>query len=498
VAGEHRDVVIIGAGISGIGAACRLSMECPDRSYLILERRQQLGGTWDLFRYPGVRSDSDMYTFGYDFRPWPDTQVVADGPKILEYLRDTAAEYGVPEHIRFGRKVVSARWSTPTGTWTIESVDEATGERHTTTANVLLCCTGYYNYDTGYRPAFPGEDRFTGRIVHPQQWPDDLDYAGKRVVIIGSGATAMTLVPAMAPDAAHITMLQRSPGYVVSVPADDKISELLAKALPEGAVYRLARARNIAIQRAMYAFARRRPELARKLILRGAERHLAGASDLGNFAPRYDPWDQRLCIVPNANLFRAIRSGRAEVVTDTVDSFTETGIRLASGAELTADIIVVATGLDVQLLGGASMVIDGVPLDVDRKVTYKAVLLEDVPNAAVIFGYTNASWTLKADLAARYLCRLLNHMSRHGYTQFVAHATDADRTSDSVLGSLNAGYVRRGNDHLPRQGTRGVWRVTNNYYRDRRMLRRAPVEDGVLRFRAAPAENVAEPPRVSA
>jgi cation diffusion facilitator CzcD-associated flavoprotein CzcO len=363
---------------------------------------------------------------------------------------------------------------------------------------VLLCCTGYYDYDSGYRPEFPGEQRFAGRILHPQQWPDDLDYAGKRVLIVGSGATAVTLVPAMSPAAAHVTMLQRSPGYVVSLPADDKISEVLTRALPDRTVYRFARARNIALQRAMYAVARARPHLVRKLILKGAQRHLDGTADLGNFTPRYDPWDQRLCIVPNGDLFRAIRDGEADVVTDTVDTFTETGVRLGSGAELEADIVVVATGLQVQMLGGATMSVDGVRIALNEKVTYKAVLLEDVPNAAVVFGYTNASWTLKADLAASYVCRLLNHMSRHGYTRFVVRATAADRSTDSVLGSLDAGYVRRGNAALPRQGTDGVWRIRNNYYRDRRMLRRAPVDDGVLQFSSIPAETHEEPPRMSA
>ncbi|HEU5267056.1 MAG TPA: NAD(P)/FAD-dependent oxidoreductase, partial [Jatrophihabitans sp.] len=399
----------------------------------------------------------------------------------------TAAEYGVDAHIRYGRKVVSARWSTPAGRWTVDSVDEATGERHTITATVLLCCTGYYNYDTGYCPSFPNEERFGGQLVHPQRWPADLDYTGKRVLIIGSGATAVTLVPAIADAAAHVTMLQRSPGYIVSVPADDKISEKLAAVLPDRVVYRLARARNIAIQRGLYALAQSRPRFVRNLVLKGAERRLAGRSDLANFSPRYDPWDQRLCFVPRGDLFTAIRNGDADVVTDTIETFTETGVKLTSGAELSADIIITATGLDIQMLGGATMLVDGAPLTLNEKVTYKAVLIQDVPNAAVIFGYTNASWTLKVDLAADYLCRLLNHMGRRGYTQFVVRATEADRGPNSVLGSLNAGYVRRGNDRMPRQGTHGVWRVSHNYYRDARMLRRGAIEDGVLEFSSAPA-----------
>ncbi|WP_375492546.1 flavin-containing monooxygenase [uncultured Jatrophihabitans sp.] len=485
-AADHFDVLIIGAGISGIGAACHLTRECPDKSFAILERRQAIGGTWDLFRYPGIRSDSDMYTFGFAFRPWRDTRTLADGASIREYVRDTAAEHGVDDHIRFGVKVERASWSTAAGRWTVETVDEAAGESHTYTADFLLGATGYYNYDAGYRPEFPGQERFGGQVVHPQHWPEDLDYAGKRIVIIGSGATAVTLVPAMADSAAHITMLQRSPTYIVSLPAVDAIAEQLGKRLPDALAYKLARAKNVAVQRASYALARRKPDLMRRFVLRGAEKQLAGASDIANFTPTYNPWDQRLCVVPNGDLFRTIREGGADVVTDAISTFDETGIQLESGTHLDADIIITATGLDVQMVGGAQLIIDGEPLQLKFKVTYKAVLVEDVPNAAIIFGYTNASWTLKADLAAVYFCRLLKHMDAHGHTQFVVHATDADRADESALSALKAGYVQRGNDRLPRQGTHGPWKVTNDYLRDIPTMRRAAIDDGVLQFTDAP------------
>ncbi|MGI8677671.1 MAG: flavin-containing monooxygenase [Jatrophihabitans sp.] len=486
MAAQHVDVLIVGAGISGIGAACHLTREAPGRSYAILERRYGIGGTWDLFRYPGIRSDSDMFTFGFNFKPWNATRILADGTAIREYVQETAAEYGVEEHINYGRKVVKASWSTATGLWTVQAVDEATGDTETWTANFVLAGTGYYNYDTGFRPEFPGEADFAGTIIHPQHWPEDLDYAGKSVVIIGSGATAVTLVPAMAPTAGHVTMLQRSPTYIVSLPAVDKISANLRRVLPSTVVYKLARTRNIAIQRAMYALAKARPDIVRSLVITGAKRALKGASDIENFTPKYDPWDQRLCVVPDGDLFKTIRSGKADIVTDRIATFTKNGIRLESGKEIEADIVVSATGLDVQMLGGAALEVDGEPVALNKAVTYKGVLVEGVPNAAMIFGYINASWTLKADIAAEYFCRLLNHMDAKGYTQVVAHAEDADRDEGSVLGALNSGYVRRGNDHLPRQGTHGPWKVRNDYVRDAPVLRYSAIDDGILQFSTAP------------
>ncbi|HEV7205126.1 MAG TPA: NAD(P)/FAD-dependent oxidoreductase [Jatrophihabitans sp.] len=497
---QHVDVLIVGAGISGIGMGAHLKMECPGKTYLILERRRSIGGTWDLFRYPGIRSDSDMFTFGYGFRPWHETQILADGTSIREYVEATAAEYGVTDRIRFGIKVVKASFSTETARWTIDAIDEATGEQQRFTADFFMPCTGYYDYDNGYRPEFPNEDAFQGRIVHPQHWPEDLDYAGKKVVIIGSGATAVTLVPAMADTAGHITMLQRSPSYILSLPAEDKISAGMRKVLPKSVVYKLSRARNIGMQRAIYALAKARPNLVRSIVQKGAERSLKGAADIKHFTPKYDPWDQRLCIVPDGDLFRVIREGKADIVTDTIASFTETGIRLDSGETLDADIIVTATGLTVQLLGGTTVEVDGEPITPSQGATYKGVLLDGVPNAAIVFGYINASWTLKADLAAHYVCRLLNHMDEHGYTQVVARTTEADREEGSMLGALSSGYVKRGEAQLPRQGVAGPWRLTHSYLRDVPMLRRSPIDDGVLTFSRdrSDAANPTTRPRASA
>ena len=495
---RHVDVLIMGAGISGIGAACHLTRDFPQRSYHILERRQAIGGTWDLFRYPGIRSDSDMYTFGFNFRPWKGNKVLADGTSIREYVNATADEYGVREHITFGRKVVRADWSSATGRWSVDALDESTGVTETWTCDFLIAGTGYYDYDAGYRPDFPGEENFSGTLVHPQHWPDDLDYAGKRVVVIGSGATAVTLVPAMAETAAHVTMLQRSPSYILALPAFDKISYLLKKVMPDLAVYRLARGRNIALQRAIYAVARRRPNFVRKVVLASARRHLGPGADLSGFQPKYDPWDQRLCIVPDGDLFASIREGRADIVTDTIETITPTGIRLASGRELEADIIITATGLQIQLMGGAQVSVDGAPVPLNQVMSYKSVLVEDVPNFAFIFGYTNASWTLKADIASEYVTRLLRYMNEHRYTRVVPRGSDDLRGTDSVLSSLNAGYVRRGNDALPRQGLAAPWQVLNNYLHDAPMMRRSKIDDGVLQFSRSPAAVPDEPAAVQA
>jgi cation diffusion facilitator CzcD-associated flavoprotein CzcO len=491
---EHVDVLIVGAGVSGIGAACHLTRNCPDKTYLVLERRQRMGGTWDLFRYPGVRSDSDMFTFGYSFRPWNATKVLADGTSIREYLEETAAEYGVNEHIRYGMHVVKAGWSTESGRWTVEVKDTAAKRRKKFTASFLMACSGYYNYDQPYRPAFPGEADFAGPIVHPQFWPDDLDYRGKRVVIIGSGATAVTLLPAMAPDTAHITMLQRSPTYILTLPAEDKISHQLRRFLPDSTVWRMARQRNILLQRGFYQLSRSRPDAVRKMMINLAARQLKGTSDIANFSPRYKPWDERLCVVPDGDLFRAVRSGKAEIVTGRIQRITPSGIRLESGAELEADIIITATGLNVQMLGGAEVEVDGEPLDLSERVAYKSVMLDGVPNAVLVFGYTNASWTLKADLACEYTCRLLNHMDRHGYGQAVPVAREADRGEGSVLDALSSGYVRRAEGLLPRQGAHGPWIVRQDYLRDVPTLRFGPIDDGVLRFSRMPVPAAAGSP----
>ncbi len=493
---RHVDVLIIGAGLSGIGMACHLSRENTGRSYAILERRSAIGGTWDLFRYPGIRSDSDMLTFGYGFRPWIGTKVLADGPHIRQYIADTAEEYGVTRHIRFGRKVVKSSWSSTEQLWTTEALDEQTGDTETYTSNFLVGCTGYYDYDQGFRPQFPGEENFGGQIVHPQHWPEDLDYRGKRVVVIGSGATAITLVPAMSEDAAHVTMLQRSPTYIAPLPAEDPVAVGMKKAkLPAALAYKTGRARNIALQRASFALSRSNPALSRKLLLQAVRVAVGPNVDMRHFSPSYNPWDQRLCIVPNGDLFKVLRNGRASIVTDRIATFTETGIRLESGEELPADIVISATGLNIQMLGGAAIDVDGTPIATRDLVAYKGVLMSGLPNAMMIIGYTNASWTLKADLAAEYFCRLLNHMKAEGYSTFVAEAEEADRAPESMMGgALTSGYIARGDAVMPRQGRRGPWKVINNYYRDRALLRKADLEDGILRFgtRSAAARPVVE------
>lgn len=483
----HVDVLIVGAGISGIGTACHLIRAGLDKSFTILERRQAVGGTWDLFRYPGIRSDSDMYSFGFRFRPWHGTEVLADGASIRHYLQDTTAEYGVDEHIRFGRKVTSASWSSADRRWTVRASDEASGTVEVYTSRFLVVATGYYDYDAGYRPSFPGEEEFLGTIVHPQHWPADLDYVGKRVVVIGSGATAITLVPAMAADAAHVTMLQRSPTYILPVPDVDPVSSRLRRVgVPKAAVYRLGRARNIFLQRALYEVSRAAPALARRFIAAAVRRQLGPAVDMRHFTPSYNPWDERLCVVPRGDLFRMLRNEAATVVTGHIDSFTPSGIRLTSGEEIEADVIVTATGLQLQVAGGMSIEVDGETLSTRDRVIYKGVLLDSIPNAMFVLGYTNSSWTLKADLAAEYFCRLLAHMDAVGHSSVVAVAETEDRAEDSMLGSaLRSGYIQRGDPVLPRQGTRPPWTVLNNYYRDAPLLRRGPIPDPALRFDSA-------------
>ncbi|WP_022956535.1 flavin-containing monooxygenase [Perlucidibaca piscinae] len=503
MATQHQDILIVGAGLSGVGAACHLKRQCPGKSVTLLERRQNVGGTWDLFRYPGIRSDSDMYTFGFNFKPWTEPRVLADGDSIRNYVRETAKEFGVFDRIRFGRQVISADWSSRDALWTLQVRDDASDETETYTARYLLGCSGYYNYDQGFRPEFPGEADFKGQIIHPQFWPENLDYSGKRVVVIGSGATAITLVPSMADKAAHVTMLQRSPTYIMSVPAIDPVSKTLQAVLPEKLAYKLNRGRNVAIQRAIYEASRRKPEVVRRLILSLVARQLKGTSiEMRHFTPSYNPWDQRLCVVPNGDLFKALRSGKASMATDHIERFTEDGILLKSGETLKADIIITATGLSVQLFGGIKVSIDGKPVSVKDSVSYKGVLLEGIPNAALVFGYTNASWTLKADLAAEYFCRLVNYMDKHGHSTFQVPRIPDVHTEDTVLGSLSSGYIRRAADQLPRQGTRAPFRVEQNYLADIPMLRFRPIADDVLQFdgkvaKASPVERLAAPLRAA-
>ena len=485
---EHVDVLIVGAGISGVGAGHHLQERCPDKSLAILEARADMGGTWDLFRYPGIRSDSDMHTLGYRFKPWTDSTALADGPSILSYVREAATEADLHDRIRYHHKVASAAWSTAESRWTVEVERTDTGEAVQLTCGFLFMCSGYYDYDQGYSPEFPGIERFGGRVVHPQHWPEDLDYAGKHVVVIGSGATAVTLVPAMADTAGHVTMLQRSPSYVVSLPGEDPIANLVRRVLPEKAAYALIRWKNVLLQMGTYRLSRSRPKLVRELVRRGAVRALPPGYDVDrHFNPKYDPWDQRICAIPDGNLFDAISDGRAEIVTDRIETFTDVGIKLESGKELEADIVITATGLNLLFLGGMTISLDGEPVDVSQTMTYKGMLLSDVPNFAFTLGYSNASWTLKADLTSEYVCRLLNHMDEHGYTRCVPRAHGA-RPSEDPLVELTSGYVLRSLQHLPKQGPGDPWQLKMNYALDLRSLRHGPLTDTAMEFSSPAAK----------
>ncbi|MFN0119163.1 MAG: flavin-containing monooxygenase [Blastocatellia bacterium] len=480
---EHVDVLIVGAGLSGVGAACHLKINCPEKSVAILEARAAIGGTWDLFRYPGVRSDSDMYTLGYTFRPWTEAKAIADGPSILSYIRETAAAYGVDQKIRFQRQVIRAAWRGETAQWTVEIRHVDTGLVSVITCGFLWFCSGYYRYEHGYAPDFPGAAQFTGQIVHPQKWPADLDYTGKRVVVIGSGATAVTLAPAMADKAAHVTMLQRSPTYIVSMPAVDALANAMRRILPAGFVYAFTRWRNALMAIGIYQLSRRRPEMVKRLIKRLLRRDLGPDFDIDrHFTPPYNPWEQRMCLVPDGDLFVALREKRASIVTDHIETFTPTGIRLKSGEQLDADIIVTATGLELVSLGGAALTVDGHAVDIGKAVTYKGTMLTGVPNLAFVFGYTNASWTLKADLICGYVCRLLQYMDKKGYRQVRPRLDDAQVEALPLL-DLNAGYVLRGMDRFPRQGSKLPWRLYQNYVLDMLMIRYGGVRDDALEFR---------------
>jgi cation diffusion facilitator CzcD-associated flavoprotein CzcO len=497
MASDHVDVLIIGAGLSGIGAAHHLQEKCPGKSYAILEAREAIGGTWDLFRYPGIRSDSDMFTLGYSFRPWEEAKAIADGPSILNYVRDTAREGGIERHIRFQHRVVRAEWSSDEARWTVEAERTDTGETVELTAGFLFTCTGYYKYDEPYTPDLPGLDTFKGQVIHPQLWSDDIDYKGKRVVVIGSGATAVTLVPAMAEDAAHVTMLQRSPSYVIAMPGRDPIADVLRKLLPSKVAYPLVRWKNVALATTFFQLSRRRPKLIRRLILKGVEQNLGSDYAIDpHFSPTYNPWDQRVCLVPDADLFRAIKKGHASMETDTIETFTDKGIRLASGKELEADIVVTATGLQLQALGGMDISVDGRDVVLNETLGYKGMMFSDVPNLAVAMGYTNASWTLKCDLTCEYVCRVLKHMDERGYAQVTPRNHDPDLETQPMI-DLKSGYVERAIHLFPRQGLRKPWRLYQNYARDILMLRFGALEDDALEFRPAP-KTAREPERVAA
>jgi monooxygenase len=489
---DHVDVLIVGAGLSGIGAACHLSTSCPDKTYAIFESRESIGGTWDLFRYPGIRSDSDMFTLGYSFRPWKSAKAIADGPSILSYIKDTADEFEVTDKIRFNHRVVRAEWSTEQALWTVTAERSDTGETVQLTCGFLFMCSGYYRYDEGYTPDFKGLEQFGGQVVHPQHWPEDLDYKGKRVVVIGSGATAVTLVPAMAEDAAHVTMLQRTPTYIVSMPGRDPIADLLRKFLPHRLLYPVVRWKNVLLSMLSFQISRRRPQLMKNVIRKGLERSLPAGYDIDkHFKPPYDPWDQRLCVVPDGDLFKAIHRNDVDIITDHIDTFTKTGITLQSGKELDADIVVTATGLQMLALGGMEIIVDGHKVQLNETVGYKGMMFSGVPNLAAAIGYTNASWTLKCDLVCQYVTRLLRHMDEKGLRQVTPRWTDPTLPETPFV-DLNSGYVMRAVDQFPRQASREPWRLYQNYVRDILLIKRSPLEDEALHFSnpkpAKPAE----------
>jgi monooxygenase len=473
---SHVDVLIVGAGISGIDAAYHLQTSCPNKSYVILEARDTMGGTWDLFRYPGIRSDSDMYTLGFPFRPWTNGKAIADGDTILAYIHETAAMYGIDRHIRYRHRVERASWAD--GKWTIEAT--ADGRPVSLTCNFLFLCSGYYDYDEGYTPELAGRDRFAGRIIHPQHWPDDLDYAGKRVIVIGSGATAVTLVPELAKRAAHVTMLQRSPTYIMSRPARDPIADWLRAKLSPDRAYSLTRWKNVLLGAAFFAYSRRFPAHAKKLLVGGVKKMVPNVDVEKHFTPRYNPWDQRLCLVPDADLFAALRDGTVDVVTDEIASFTERGIALSSGGELEADIIVTATGLKLKRFGGLALTVDGKPVEIPKAMVYKGMMLSDVPNLAFAVGYTNASWTLKCDLTSRYVCRLINHLDKHGYTE-CRPRRDASVQEVPLL-NFSSGYVQRSIKEFPHQGSKVPWKLYQNYPLDLFLIERSRLTDGVMQF----------------
>jgi monooxygenase len=479
---EHFDIIIVGSGLSGIDAAYHLQASCPRKSYVILEGRDAIGGTWDLFRYPGIRSDSDMFTFGYPFRPWESNAAIADGESIRSYIRETAEAYAIDRKIRFRHRVTTASWSSADALWTIDVERGPEREPVRFTCNFLFGCTGYYDYASGYAPEFPGVEKFTGRVVHPQQWPEDLDYAGKRVVVIGSGATAVTIIPVIAEKAAHVTMLQRSPTYIVARPSQDALAKMLRRHLPTRIAYAIARWYYVLFGIYFFNLSRRKPEAVKKWIISQARAQLGADCDVKtHFTPTYNPWDQRLCLAPDADFFRAIQAGKADVVTDRIATFTDAGIRLQSGGELAADIVVTATGLKLQLLGGIAILVDGKPVKFSETTNFKGVMFSDVPNLFAAFGYTNASWTLKCDLTCTYVARLINYMDRRSYAACTPRLRDPSVKPEPLI-DFSSGYIQRAIDQFPRQGSKKPWKLYQNYVRDMLSLRFGAVDDGALQF----------------
>jgi monooxygenase len=491
---ETFDVLIVGAGLSGIGAGYHLQQRCPGKSYVILENRDAIGGTWDLFRYPGIRSDSDMYTLGYAFKPWTEQKAIADGPSIRNYVKETAREHGIDQHIRFKHRVVRASWISEDAAWTIEA--EHDGQMKYFKAKFVMMCAGYYKYEDGYMPDFKGMDRFKGPIIKPQHWPEGLDYSGKRVVVIGSGATAVTLVPAMTDKAAHVTMLQRSPTYMISMPAIDPLAQFMRKILPESWAYNVNRSIRVFFQQFFFRFARNRPKAFAKRILDRVRAELDEETVRQHFTPHYNPWEERLCLVPDNDMFIAVRSGKASVVTDHIDTFTETGIKLQSGKDLEADVIVAATGLNLQLMGGADVFVDGHKVDTGKTYAYKGAMYSDVPNLVSVFGYTNASWTLRADLICEYACRLINYMDEYGLVQATPRLTGPHEARSFV--DFSSGYFKRAAHILPKQTTRAPWVQSQSYGRDIMDLRHGPIEDGELELKRAPSAATPAPAREAA
>ncbi len=479
---DYFDVIIVGAGISGIGAACHLQKKAKNRSYTILEARENIGGTWDLFRYPGIRSDSDMYTLGYSFKPWKEGEAIADGDSILKYLGETVEEHNLKDNIQFQQRVQKASWSTENAEWTLTISDGASGSTRTLRCNYLFMCSGYYNYEQGYLPEFEGYKDFEGTIAHPQHWPTDLDYSGKKVVVIGSGATAVTVVPAMAETAEHVNMLQRSPTYIASRPQQDALANGLRKFLPNWLAYKIVRTKNVLLTMLFFSLSKKYPKGMKKRLIELVEKELGPDFDVKtHFTPRYNPWDQRLCAVPDADLFEALRLKKASVVTDHIDRFTQGGIKLKSGEELKADIIVPATGLKLQSLGGMAVEVDGKGIVIGETTNYKGFTLSNVPNFAWTVGYTNASWTLKADLTSNYVCRLLNHMDKHGYRVCMPQLEEGTLDTAPIL-NLTSGYIQRAKDEIPKQGQAQPWRIHHNYVADLLHLKFERLDDGVMQF----------------
>ena len=480
---QHINTLIIGAGVSGLGVAVHLKKKSPSRDFIILERRDRIGGTWSFFNYPGIRSDSDMSTFGYEFKPWREDKILAQASEICNYLQETVDEYQLSSYIRYQHGVKAANWNSEKQVW--ELTIDNNGQEEQWTANFVIGCTGYYNYDHGYEPEFNDQKKFKGQIVHPQKWPENLDFVGKKVLIIGSGATAITLVPAMAKQGALVTMLQRTPTYIATVPSVDFVYTNLRKVLPESIAYNLTRKRNIGLQRGIYALSRAKPELMKKILLAGVKHQLKGKVDMKHFTPPYNPWDQRLCVVPDGDLFKILREGKASIETDQIDKFVSNGVQLKSGKVLEADIIVSATGLEIQLLGGIQATIDGKPLQTNDHLMYQGAMISDVSNFGLIIGYTNASWTLKVDIIADYLSRLLNYMDKNNYAVVVPVGDTSAKSDDTMMGSLASGYVQRAAHLIPRQGLKDPWALRASYYDDKDALKKASFKDGILKFTKA-------------